>query len=172
MKSITIAVIIGVAMSAGVVQADKFVAGPLDVDFKEGELASLPSELAVVHTPDIVQPSFAGPSGNDWVHQTTVSSTAGPIRIIEYGYILDREGHWSYELGEVDVRSAEDFAERFACPGAILEPGVTYTYQWNRSFKDNLPEQVGTWYFIGVDAQGNQVKGEGTVTLTGGFNGC
>jgi hypothetical protein len=172
MKSILIASVLGIMMFAGVVQADKFVAGPLDVDFKTGELASLPQGLVVTHTPDTVQPTFWGPGGNEWTHQTTVKSTVGPVRIIEYGYILERDGHRSYTQGDLDAFSADEFAKRFGCPDAELEPGAAYTYKWNRSIKDNLPEQVGIWYFIGVDAEGNRVKGEAPVTLQGGFDGC
>jgi len=148
------------------------VAGPRDVDFTVGELARLPEGLMVAHTPETVLPTFTGPSGGDWLHRTTVAALAGPVTIVEYGYLVERNGSWYHARGSGEAFTAEDFADRFDCPGAVLMPGETYTFEWNRSFKENFPEQVGRWYFIGVDAGGNRVKGEATVTLRGGFDGC
>ncbi len=39
---------------------------------------------------------------------------------------------------------------------------------------DNMPEQTGKWYFIGVDSKGNRVKGEANIQLVGDMteDGC
>ena len=169
MKILMIAAILSIGLSAS---AAPEVFGPRDIDIKLGELATMPLGLKVSHTPEAVQPTFSGPSGNEWLHQTTVVSEVGPVKIVEYGYFVERNGNWYHAAGTVEGYEANDFAERFGCPDAKLIPGKAYTYKWNRSLKDNQPEQSAKWYFIGVDAEGNRVKGEALVILQGGFNGC
>ena len=168
MKYMITAVILTVGLSAF---AAPDVFGPRDVDFTMGELTSLPTGLTVTHTPESVEPTFVGPSGSEWLHRTTVTSEVGPVTILEYGYFVERDGHWYRAHGEAS-HSGEDFARSFGCPEGALEPGMTYTNEFTRSLKDNQPEQAAKWYFIGVDAEGKKVKGEATVMLKGGFNGC
>ena len=169
MKYLVIVAVLAVGLSAF---AAPEVHGPRDVDITLGELSGLPEGLVVSHTPEAVDPSFAGPVGNAWVHRTTVASSVGPVTIVEHGYFVERDGHWYRAAGSEGALSGNDFAERFDCPGARLEAGAAYTDQWNRSIKENVPEQAARWYFIGVDAEGQRVKGEATVVLRGGTDGC
>lgn len=152
------------------------VFGPRDVDMTLGEISGLPEGLTVTHTPEAVEPSFSGPGGSEWYHRTTVTSTVGPVTIVEYGYFVEREGHWYRAYGLDGGYTGEDFAKRFGCPDAKIQAGKTYTNEFTRSTMDRGPEQAAVWYFIGVDAEGNKVKGEATVTLrgngSGGSDGC
>lgn len=167
MKYILPVVILGICSFAGISLAEKEVNGPLESEVKLTELASLPQGLTVSYTPDSVETSFSGPSGVQWVHSTTVSSTEGPVEIVEYGFLLERNGRWTDEMGIRSKYTAADFAKDFGCPDAKLMPGKSYTNEWNRSISDNLPEQAGKWYFIGLDAEGKRVKGEADIKLVG-----
>lgn len=174
MKYILHVLIIGVCSLAGVSQAGQDALGPYESEVKISELASLPTGLTVTHTPDAVEKSFSGPSGSQWAHSTTVASTVGPVTIVEYGFLLERNGRWTDETWIKSKYSASEFAENFESPGAKLLPGKSYTDEWNRSSSDNRPEQLGKWYFIGVDAEGNRVKGEANLKLVGDMSedGC
>lgn len=174
MKYILHVLIIGICGLAGVSQAEQEALGPYESEVKLSELASLPTGLTVTHTPEAVEKSFSGPSGSQWAHSTTVASTVGPVTIVEYGFLLERNGRWTDETWIKSKYSASEFAENFESPGAKLLPGKTYTDEWNRSMSDNRPEQLGKWYFIGVDSEGNRVKGEANLKLVGDMteDGC
>ena len=174
MKYILHVVILGICCFAGFSQAGQEGLGPHESEVKLTELASLPQGLTVTYTPDTVESSFSGPSGVQWVHSTTVSSTVGPVKIVEYGFLLERNGRWTDETGIRSEYTAKEFAENFGCPDARLLPGKSYTNEWNRSISDNRPEQAGKWYFIGLDAEGNRVKGEANIKLVGNMSedGC
>ena len=171
MKNFLTIAIIGLCCVAS---ATKFVEeatadthGPHASDITLAELASLPEGLIVSHTPEEVEATFFGPTGSHYSHQTTVSSTVGPVTIVEYGYLVERDGRWTNAIGIgiQDKYSAKDFAELFNCPDAKLDTGRAYTNEWNESVINNFPEQVGKWYFIGIDAQGHRVKGEANIKL-------
>jgi hypothetical protein len=165
MKYLITLTMLMISLSAGSVLAQADVFGPRDIDFKLGELASLPVGIKVTHTPGTVMPSFTGPSGRDWLHATTVTATGGPVNIVEYGYFVERDGHWGHAYGLDQAFTEREFAETFTCPEARLQPGESYTFEWNRSLMDGRAEQRGLWYFIGVDVDGRRVKGEATLIL-------
>ena len=165
MKYILLVSILGIGSFVGATQAEQTVVGPLESDLKISELASLPQGLTVVHTPDPVERTFSGPSGFQWTHSTTVSSTVGPVTIVEFGCFYEDGGRWTFGTGTKAPFTAEDFAEWYGCAGATLQPGESYTDAHNRSLGNFMPEQVTKWYFIGLDSQGNRVKGEAGVTL-------
>lgn len=150
---------------AGVTQAEQEDSGPLESDIKLSELALLPQGLNVVHSPDSVLETFFGPSGFQWTHSTTVSSTVGPVTLLEFGYFIERNGQWELSWASRAPYSASDFAEWYDCPDAELQPGESYTNPYNQSVKDCSPEQVARWYFIGLDSKGSRVKGEADVRL-------
>ncbi len=123
----------------------------------------------VTHSPDPVLATLCTPSlsGVQWKHSTTVSSIVGPVKIIEFGYFVERNGRWEVPYG-VEVPYAytsSDFAKKYDCPGSELRPGESYSDVSNRSVIDCVPEQLVRWYFIGLDAKGNRVKGEADVKL-------
>jgi hypothetical protein len=155
--------------SAGLAQAEQKTVAPFEPTLKVNELASLPEGLAVTHTPDPVLATLYTPSlsGVQWKHSTTVSSIVGPVTIIEFGYFVERNGQWEFPYGtEVPYTyTSSDFAKMYDCPSSELKPGESYTDALSRSVMDCVPEQLARWYFIGVDAKGNRVKGEADVKL-------
>lgn len=173
MKMFLTIAIVGMAFvaSATFVQADTDSHGPHAADITMAELASLPEGLVVSHTPEQVEPSVFGPTGSQYAHQTTVQSTVGPVKIVEYGYLVEEDGHWTSAWNVQDKYSAKDFAELFGCPEAQVQTDQVYTNEWNQSGLNTGPEQMGKWYFIGEDAQGNRVKGEADIKLVGGPSG-
>ena len=169
MKHILLVSILIFCVAAGSAQAEQETAAPFEVSEKLRELASLTEGLSVSHTPDPVRYISYTPSlsGIQWQHGTTVSSIVGPVTIVEFGYFVERNGQWELPYGvEVPYTyNSSDFAERFDCPNAKLQPGGSYTDPLNRSVIDCVPEQVVRWYFIGLDAEGSRVKGESNVKL-------
>lgn len=169
MKYIIIVPILILCAAAGTAQAEQESAVPFEVSEKLNELASLTEGLSVSHSPDPVRYTSYPPSlsGIRWQHSTTVSAMAGPVTIVEFGYFVERNGQWEFPYGvEVPYSyTASDFAERYDCPNSELRSGRSYTDLLNRSVIDCVPEQVVRWYFIGLDAAGNRVKGEANVKL-------
>ncbi len=169
MKHILLVSILIFCSSAGSAWAEQKSVAPFEPSLKLIELASLPEGLAVTHTPDPVFATLHTPSlsGVQWKHSTTVSSMVGPVRIVEFGYFVERNEQWELPYGnEVPFTfTSSDFAKMYDCPNSELRPGESYTDVRNRSVIDCVPEQVVKWYFIGLDAKDNRVKGEANVKL-------
>lgn len=168
-KNILLASILVFCSLVGPAQADLSSDELIESNLKINELASIPEGLVVTHTPGPVRYISHPPSlsGVQWKHDTTVSSTVGPVKIIEYGYFVERNGQWEFPYGtEVPYTfNSNDFAEKFDCPDSKLQQDTSYTDTRNRSVIDCVPEQMVNWYFIGLDAKGNRVKGEGSVNM-------
>ena len=169
MKYILLISILTFCTAVGSARTERETAAPFEVREKLKELALLPEGLSVSHTPDPVRYTSYTPSlsGVQWQHSTTVSSIAGPVTIIEFGYFVERNGQWEFPYGvEIPYTyTSNDFAEMYNCPKSELQPGGSYTDPLNRSIIDCVPEQVVKWYFIGLDAEGNRVKGESNLKL-------
>jgi hypothetical protein len=169
MKHILLVSILVFCSSAGLVQAEQKTVGLIESNLKLKELTSLPVGLAVTLSPDPVIATLFSPSlsGVQWQHSTTVTSLAGPLTIVEFGYFVERNGRWEFSFGtEVpNTYTSSDFAKKYDCPGSELQPGESYTDTLNRSIIDCVPEQMVKWYFIGLDPQGKRVKGEATVKM-------
>jgi len=150
-------------------QADLKAGALAESKLKVKELAKLPEGLTVSHSPDPVNYTLHSPtlSGVKWTHSTTVSSTVGPVTILEFGYLVERNGHWEspHETEVPYTYTSSDFAKMYDCPNSELQPGKSYTNDLNRSVIDCVPVQDVKWYYIGLDAKGNRVKGEANVTL-------
>ncbi|MFT5233530.1 MAG: hypothetical protein ACI9UQ_001564 [Candidatus Krumholzibacteriia bacterium] len=165
MKYLLLIAALGIGSTAYVAQAGQNSLGPHESDLKLQELASIPLGLTVVHTPESIMESTVGPTGLKWAHTTTVSSTVGPVTIVEFGCFYDSGGQWIYATTNKEPYSAENFSQWYKCPNAELQPGQTYTDESNFSTGNSTPAQVTKWYFIGIDAEGNRVKGEAEVAL-------
>ena len=165
MKYILLAAILALSGIVGVALAEPAAHGPFDSDLKINELASLPQGLTVVHTPEAVEDKTVGPTGTKWIHSTTVTSTVGPVTILEFGCLSQQGGQWQFATVTKAPYTASNFAQWYACPDAKLQPSETYTDESNFSLGSGMPGQDTKWYFIGVDAQGNRAKGEANVTL-------
>lgn len=173
MKHILLVSILVFCTFAGSAQADLKEGALAESKLKVKELASLPEGLTISHTPDPVFHIAHTPSisGVQWEHRTTVSSTVGPVTILEFGCFVERNGKWEYPHETVTpyTYSSSDFATMYDCPSSKLQPGKTYTDAKNLSVIDCVPEQMVKWYFIGQDANGQRVKGEATVKLISEF---
>jgi hypothetical protein len=165
MKFLLLVAVLSIGGAAYVAQAGQNSLGPHASDLKLQELASIPQGLSVVHTPDSITDSTDGPTGPKWAHTTTVSSDVGPVTIIEFGCLLDDGGQWRYATTNKEPYSAENFAQWYKCPNAELQTGQSYTDEANFSTGRSFPANVTKWYFIGVDAEGNKVKGEAEVAM-------
>ena len=141
MKAVLLGALVLIGSFAGAARADRDVLGPPTPDPKLEELWSLPSALTVAHAPDSVSASFAGPGGSRWTHSTTVSVIENPVTILEFGYLVERDGHWVFASESGSPYAPEDFARWYDCPGAVLQPGKTYTDASNESMKDRPAEQ-------------------------------
>jgi hypothetical protein len=172
MKHILLVALLGICSLAGISQAEPAAVGPFETDLKLNELASLPQGLTVVHTPDAVATTADGPTGSKWPHSTTVSSTVGPVVIVEFGCLYKEGEHWKFGTANKAPYTADNFAEWYGCQNAEMQPGATYTDASNFSLGHGSPDQAAKWYFIGVDAQGNRVKGEADVKLLKSMDGC
>lgn len=173
MREILFASLMIICGVAGTARADGEVFGPPKPDPKLEELVVLPSVLTVAHTPEAVPAELSGPGGSRWTHSTTVSAAAGPVTILEFGYLVERDGHWVSAAQPGTPYTADDFAKWYDCPGAVLQPGRSYTDQWNQSMNESRGEQPVRWYFIGLDAAGRRIKGEADVTLlSDSSDGC
>ncbi|MBK8167828.1 MAG: hypothetical protein IPK64_17930 [bacterium] len=169
MKHFILASTLILIASAGLALADQETAESTDASEKLRELESMPVGIAVSHTPSPVRYTLnpSNVSGVEWQFSTTVSAVGGPVTIVEYGYFVERNEQWDFNYeNELPLSSSSsDFASEFDCPNALMIPGSSYTHPENRSAIDCIPEQLVKWYFIGIDADGNRVKGEAGVKL-------
>lgn len=129
------------------------------------ELDALPSGLTIQHMPNPVAAGLGGRSGRryTWLYRTTVSATADTITVTEFGAFFWKDGHWQFSTFTGKPFSARDFAEWYGCPGARVVPGVVCADSLNWSGSDSLMADRVRWYYIGVTARGQRVKGEAVV---------
>src|ERR1700687_3028395 len=92
------------------------------IDPKIEELAGLPVGLKVTHTPNPVGAVRGGPSGErySWVFKTSVRSLRGPVQIVEFGGFSRVFGKWVFGNFTGRPFTPEDFADWYACPGAVV----------------------------------------------------
>ena len=97
-----------------------------------------------------------------------MSAPNSTVRITEFGAFVWREGKWA-QAGSFTGRpyNAQDFAEWYSCPNAVLEPKKTYVDPTNWSSDPELRSGRMRSYFIGVDEKGRRVKGEAVIELKG-----
>jgi len=169
MKHIVLASTLILFASAGFALADQDIADSNDASVKLRELESMPVGIVVSHTPSPVRYTLnpSNVSGVEWQFSTTVSAVGGAVTIVEFGYFVERNEQWTFNYeDELPLSfSSSDFASVFGCPKALMVPGKSYTNPENQSAIDCVPEQLVNWYFIGIDADGNRVKGEAGVKL-------
>ncbi len=169
MKYIVLASTLILMASSGLALADKEIAESTDAHEKLKELESMPVGIAVSHTPSPVLYTLnaSNISGVEWQFSTTVSAMTGSVTIVEFGYFVERNEQWTwnYENELPLFFTSSDFASEFDCPNALMVPGKSYTNPENQSAIDCVPEQFVKWYFIGLDAGGNRVKGEASIKL-------
>lgn len=142
--------------------------GPTRAKLKE--LASLPTGLVVVHTPNPATALRGGGHGwaYSWRFATTVATT-GPdtISITEWGSFGWVDGRWQFRDGSGKPMTPRGFAKWYDCPGARVVPGSDCVDLWNWAGRDTLRAGRSLWYYIGVTPDGRRFKGEATVEELG-----
>ncbi len=133
--------------------------------FDLSDLGTLPIGLEVVHTPDSVLAQKGGGSGYDytWTFQTTVRSTGAPVTIQEFGALMDDNGRWVLGNFTKKFFTQNDFAEWYSCPGGLVTEGNEFSDPSNWGGADCLRPGKTKWFFVGIDDNGNRVKGEAVV---------
>jgi hypothetical protein len=131
-------------------------------DPKDRELAGLPVGIRVTHTPNPVRAQAGGRSGRPytWLHETRV----------EFGALVREQPQGNrWELRTIYGRpfNAAEFADWYACPGALLRQGTACVDSSNYTGGDRLLESEARWYFIGRTPSGRRVKGEEIVRMQG-----
>lgn len=133
------------------------------------DLDKLPVGLKVVHEPKEALATLTGKSTRrakyTWWYKTTVSAKDSEVRIVEFGALVWRGDRWGAVKFPAKPFTAEQFAEWFKCPKAILKVGKTYSDPLNWTSDETLKEGKTRWYFIGIDAKGRRVKGEAVIEL-------
>ena len=140
---------------------------PPERDAKFLEVDSLPEGIVVVHSPGRGVATEGGRSGFEytWQFATTVkSSTAKRVRIVEFGAFSRVGDQWKFANFTGKPFSGDDFSEWYGAPGAMLQPGQSYTDPQNWFGGNALKESESLWYFIGLEEDGRRVKGIGTCT--------
>jgi len=133
------------------------------------ELAELPKGLDVTHEPNPVLAQAGGRSGNryTWEHTTTVSTIGVPVIIEEFGAFNWRNGRWVFGTFTGEPFTKENFADWYACRDAEIRPASACSDKNNWWGDNELKSQRGRWYFIGVRASGERVKGEAELRTLG-----
>jgi polyisoprenoid-binding protein YceI len=90
-----------------------------------------------------------------WKHNTSITSVAGDLKLIEYGSFVWTDNDWYLRVS----MTPEEFAQTYNCPGAVLKAGVTYVdpASWRR--EEALSGGDAMWYYIAEDKNGKRYKG-------------
>jgi len=130
-------------------------------DSKYTSVIALPNGIEVIHTPDRVLAKEDGRSGYryTWLHKTSVKSTVGDLRIIEFGAFAKDHDQWVFSTYTGKPFTPEDFAEWYSCPNAQLKDSKQFSDLQNWTGANILQENSTLWYFIGEDATGKKYKG-------------
>jgi hypothetical protein len=114
-------------------------------------LSWLSEGLEVSYSPNPVRARRGGLNGQryEWVFETKVRAIDKPVRIGEFGTFLRQRGRWVFSTPTGRSFSAEDFADHYSCPRAILRPGESFS-ALNTVSSDDLRDWKASWYFKGV----------------------
>jgi hypothetical protein len=130
-------------------------------------LKQLPVGLKVVHTPNPVRASLSAASQvrkkYTWWYETAVTATDADVTIVEFGSYVWQNDRWAFSNFSGKPFSAKEFAEWYACPGALIKKGASCADQTNWGSAAELVSGKALWYFIGVDNEGRRVKGEAVI---------
>jgi len=137
---------------------------------KDQELAALPVGIRVTHTPNPVKAQVRGRSGQHytWLYETRVAAISEDVTITEFGALFRKQPLGNWELRTIydrPFRPAE-FADWYACPGALIHAGTACVDPSNYTGGDQRSEIETRWYFIGKTRSGQLVKGEEIVRGT------
>jgi hypothetical protein len=134
------------------------------------ELDKLPTGIKVVHKPKTALATLTGKSERrakyTWWYKTTVSAIDADVTIEEFGAFVWLDGE-CVNGGTFTGKpyAAEEFAEWYKCPKAVLKKGKAYSDATNWSSAPELQAMKMRWYFVGINSQGRRVKGEAVIKL-------
>jgi hypothetical protein len=135
------------------------------------ELDKLPVGLKVVHDPNPARATRTGRSTHrgkyTWWFKTTVTSTGGDVKVIEFGGFSWQDGKWVLANFNGRPFSSTEFAEWYSCPGALIKKGQSYADPTNWASANELTACKGRAYYIGIDSKGRRVKGEAIIEQKG-----
>ena len=136
------------------------------------DLRKLPEALYIMHDPNPNYPerTIAADETNAkyvWRHSTSVFSPDKDLQVIKAGSFIwySAEG-WKTNI----VYSRRDFAKRFNCPNGQILKGVTYTFEKNYRYGDQLYGGDALWYVIAKDSSGTIYKGMGLIETESELN--
>jgi hypothetical protein len=122
--------------------------------------------IQVTFSPSPVKARRRGTNGQryEWVFETMVRALDKPVAIHTFGTFSKQRGRWVFSNPTGDEFGADDFADCYSCPGAILEPGEPFS-TLNTVSSRNPRGWKASWYFTGVTLLegGNIVKGTAIV---------
>jgi len=129
------------------------------------ELGTLPVGISVIHDPASVEAVQNQVSRwpYKWSYSTSVSSLGGDIEIKEFGTLSWNGSTWSLANYTGAPFTNSDFSSWYSCSRGLLSSGTVYSDRTNWSANLELKENLALWYFIGVDASGQRVKGQAIV---------
>jgi polyisoprenoid-binding protein YceI len=118
------------------------------------KLRGLPVGLIGGHDPNPTLAVFED-SMYIWKHNTSITSVAGDLKLIEYGSFVWTDEGWYLRI----TMTPQEFAQTYNCPNAELKAGVTYTdpASWRR--EEVLSGGDAMWYYIAEDKNGKRYKG-------------
>lgn len=125
------------------------------------DLRQVPVSILLIHSPNPNFPEYNSEKPDKkgkyvWKHATSVMAIDQSLKVVKAGSFIwyNKEG-W---IRNVEYTKRE-FAKRFNCPKGKLEPGVTYTFEKNYRYGDNLFGGDALWYVIAKDDKGKLYKG-------------
>jgi len=134
---------------------------------KDEELATLPVGLRVTHNPNPVKAQAKGRSGQryTWLYETRVAAVSDDVTITEFGALFRKGPLGNWQLRTIYDRPFRpgEFADWYACPGAVVHAGAACVDKVNYNGGDQTGEFETRWYFIGRTRTGQLVKGDESV---------
>ena len=131
-------------------------------------LEGLPTGLTVQHTPNPAHWQEHGRSGRryTWPFTTTVTASGKEsVTIIEFGSLTRVGDHWVLATFTHAPFTSKDFARWYQCPDGRVDPGHPCSDPQNWFGADSMRASELRWYYIGVTAKGQRVKGDAIVSL-------
>ena len=131
------------------------------------ELAEITDGICVAHEPAAVTAQRGGRSSYQytWEHRTTLVTYKERIVVEQFGAFGSTGSEWIFWTITGEPFTPAMFEDWYACPGSVLEPGVTVVDEANWTGMDEPQEELSLWYYIGRDPSGRRVKGKAIVEL-------
>lgn len=126
----------------------------------------LPVGIFVTHLPNPVRARRGGRSGSafTWQFATSVQTRGERLEMLEFGAMTLTETGWVLTTYTGKPFTANDFAEWYNCPDAVLLPNHAYTDPLNWQGANRLlGRRPVKWYYVAKTSDGKLVRGESLV---------